>query len=236
MKTSLSRIVLAVLFLVVFAEAGQTSGSAQAPGDPSVYLPLIFGPPPYGVEILNNSSSFADMYGVLHVPGEIINNTNHYLRDVTITADFYDQNNQFIVSTATNPILSSIPPYDRTCFRLDLGEPANWSYYKFQAPGYATDGAPLPALSLINSQGSYDSTYHTYDISGQIRNDSGSIVPTISPIGTLYDANNTVIDCDYVIVDGSGLLPGQTTGFTLSFFWRGDYSNVRSYRLQIDGQ
>ena len=115
-----------------------------------------------------------------------------------------------------------------------MPKPTGWSYYTFEAPTYSTDGSLLPNLTVLNDSGSYNSTFGWYKIIGQVRNDHGTRVEYVSPVGTVYNASGVVVGCDFTYVNSTHLDPGQTSSFEMTFTGR-DYVDVTSYRLQIDG-
>jgi hypothetical protein len=190
--------------------------------------------PPTGVHILGNHSYYVDSIGYLHIAGEVKNDTADQLRFVKITASIFNSHGHLVDTDFTYIYLDNLPASDKTCFRILLEEPAGWSYYEFEPPSYWTDGRPLPNLTILNDSGSYDSTFGWYEIIGQVRNDHGTRVEYVSPVGTLYDASGIVIGCDFTYVNATHLDPGQTSSFEMTFIGR-DYTDAASYRLQVDG-
>ena len=92
----------------------------------------------------------------------------------------------------------------------------------------------MPNLTVLNDSGSYDPTFGWYEIIGQVRNDHGTRVEYVSPVGTLYNVSGIVIGCDFTYVNATHLDPNQTSSFKMTFVGR-DYADVASYRLQVDG-
>lgn len=187
-----------------------------------------------GVHILTNHSSYVDNIDYLNVVGEILNNTANHLRYVRITVNVFNTNGQLLDTDFTYTSLDTLPPGDKTCFQLWMEEPTSWSYYEFEAPSYWTDAEPLPNLAVFNDSGSYNSTFGWYEIIGQVRNDHGSRVEYVSPVGTAYNSSGVVIGCDFTYVNSTHLDPDQTSSFEMTFMGR-DYADVSSYRLQADG-
>jgi hypothetical protein len=175
-----------------------------------------------------------DSIDYLHIVGEVQNSTANHLRFVKITANIFNSSGQLLDTDYTYIHLDNLPADDKTCFHIILEEPAGWSYYEFEPPSYWTDGEPLPNLTVLNDSGSYNSTFGWYKIIGQVRNDHGSRVEYVSPVGTVYNASGTVVGCDYTYVSATHLDPGQTSSFEMNFTGR-DYADVVSYRLQVDG-
>jgi len=170
----------------------------------------------------------------LHVVGEVANNTANHLRYVKITANFFDSNGKLLDTEFTYTWLDNLPANNKTCFHILLQNPASWSYYELENPTYWTDGRPLPNLAILNDSGSYNPTFGWYEIIGQVRNDHGARVNYVSPVGTIYTASGTVVGCDFTYVNSTNLDPGQTSSFEMTFSGR-NYSDVTSYRLQVDG-
>ncbi len=190
--------------------------------------------PPTGVRILGNHSHYVDMTGYLHIVGEISNGTPSHLRFVKITANLFNSGGQLIDTDFTYIYLDNLPAGGKTCFDISLEEPAGWSYYEFQPPSYWTDGKPLPNLTVLNDSGCYYPIFGWYEVIGQVRNDHGTRVEYVSPVGTLYNASGAVIGCDRTFIEDTHLHPGQTSPFDMVFLGR-DYVDAASYRLQVDG-
>jgi hypothetical protein len=175
-----------------------------------------------------------DSIDYLHVVGEVLNNTDDNLRFVKISANFFNSSGQLLDTDYTYVYLDNLPAREKTCFHLLLSLPVGWSYYEFEAPTYYTDGQPLPNLTVLNDSASYDPTYGWYTIIGQVRNDNGTVVDFVSPVGTVYNAAGIVLGCDFTYVNSTDLNPGQTSAFNMLFTGR-DYGDVTTYRLQVDG-
>jgi hypothetical protein len=187
------------------------------------------------VYVLDNHTSYVDSDDYLHIVGEVQNDTLDDLRYVEIDASFYDQDGAPLGSEYTYTLLDNLPALDRTCFDLMLPNPVAWASYSFEDPTYWTDGSPLPVLTVIYDGGYYDPVYGRYEISGQVRNDDSHRVEYVSPVGTVYNTDGSVIGCDFTFTNSMHLDPGQISSFELTFSGR-DYSNVGSYRLQVNGK
>ncbi len=186
------------------------------------------------IAVMPNYAHYVDNSGHLRIVGEVRNHTPGHLRSVRITAKLFREDGYLLDSEVGHTKLNKLPPGDRTCFDvLFWDQPANWSYYDFQI-NFRHGGAPLPNLNTLGEAGSQDPASGWYIIAGQIRNDHGTRVEYVKPVGTLYDAGGAVVDCQFTFVDTVHLENGQTSDFELTFRKRG-YDQVRSYRLQVDG-
>ena len=192
-------------------------------------------PIPLDVQILPNDSHYVDSIDYLNVVGEVLNNTSYDLSFVEITATFFNASGQPVDHGSAYIYLEDLPAWGYTCFEISVPVPSGWAYYQFEAPTYYTDGHPLPNLTILNDGGSYDPTFGSYDITGDVRNDEQVRVTFVSPVATLYNNLGKVVGCDSTYVDSTNLAPGQISSFDITFFSR-DYSDVTFYRLQVDAK
>jgi hypothetical protein len=192
---------------------------------------------PPGVHVLPNHSFYVDTINYLHVVGEIVNNTAQHLLDVEIRVNVFNSQGQLLDTATGYTWLTYIPAGVRTCFDayIDTADVPGWSYYEIPPPLHWPDGDPLPNMAVYNHSGSYESVFGSYTIVGTVRNDHGSRVGSVSPVGTVYDAAGTVLGCEYTLADVWTLDPGQTSDFSLTFSGH-DYVAVSSYRLQVDAK
>lgn len=187
------------------------------------------------MQVLPNHSHYVDSIGALWIVGEVQNQTSSHLRFVRITANVFSASGQLLDTSNGYISLDNLPAYRKTCFDiLFFDEPLRWSYYEFENPTYWTDGDDLPNPTVLNDSGSCDSLFAWYEIIGFVRNDHGSRVEFVSPVGTVYDAAGTVTGCDFTYVSSTDLDDGQSSSFKLLFSGRG-YDDVASDRIQVDG-
>lgn len=189
---------------------------------------------PPDVEVLSNHTHYIDSIDYLNIVGEVRNNTSDHIHLVRITGNIFNASGQILDTDFTYMWLDNLPPGDKTCFELSVPEPDGWAYYEFEPPTYWSDGDPHPNLTIFNDSGAYDPTFGWYEIIGQVRNDHGTRVESVQPVGTLYNASNGVIGCDLTYVNSNDLDPGQVSSFELTFIGR-EYTDVAYYRLQVDG-
>jgi hypothetical protein len=188
---------------------------------------------PGGVVVPPNHSSFTTANNILHVVGEVQNNTIFTLRSVRITANFYNKSNQYLESHSELTFMNDLPPGAKTCFDLALDTPEGWTYYQFDPVTYQTDGEPLPKLTTFNVSSTYNSQTKDYRIAGYVRNDENVRVSEVRTIGTVYNLTGKVIGCNFHQVIGA-LDPGDDSLFEIYYRER-DYIDAASYRVQVDG-
>jgi hypothetical protein len=187
--------------------------------------------PREGLYTLSNHFHFMDGMGQLHIVGEVRNNTSYPPASVWIPVTLYNDSGN-IVTTGGNWTYIALPAGETMCFQIIVWPPTGWSYYVLERPTYSGLGDPWPNAAVLNPTGSTTAT--GYHITGQVRNDHGSHVSMVQPVGTLYDAAGKVVGCEYTNVDGFNLNPGQTASFEIKYDWR-NYSDVASFRVQVGG-
>jgi hypothetical protein len=190
---------------------------------------------PAGVTILNNHSSYISTIGSLHIVGEVFNNSGGPIRFVRITANLFNASQQFVGTGFTYAHLDHHPNNEKTCFHVLISSPpANWTSYQFEAPTYQATIDNLPNLAVLSPSGSVTPSTGSYHLIGQVRNDNGTTVNYVQPVGTLYSIAGTVVGCSFAYVNSTHLAPGQTSSFDMLFTGR-NYSDVANWRVQVDG-
>lgn len=105
--------------------------------------------------------------------------------------------------------------------------------YQFEVSSSTYSGA-FPSLTVLSHSGS-PGQIGDYEIIGQVRNDGATQVRFVQPVATLYNASGTVLGCDFTYTSTTDLNPGQTSSFEINVIGRGSYTDVATYRLQVDG-
>ncbi|MBX3000765.1 MAG: FxLYD domain-containing protein [Caldilineaceae bacterium] len=187
------------------------------------------------VHLLDNHSTFTSTFGSLYVVGEVVNMTGSNTRFIRIDADLYN-GNQLVDTSSGYVKLDVLQPADKACFAvLFFNPPATWSHYSLSV-SYSSTSVKSSNLVLLNDSGSYNENLSRYEVIGQIRNEESTITKFVSAIGTLYDNEGTVLDCETTYVHSTDLNPGQTSSFKMGFIRRDEQlQNAASYRLQADG-
>jgi len=192
-------------------------------------------PPPQGVYILPNYSHYTSG-STLHIVGEVQNNTSNYAWLVEVPVNLFNSSGQ-LVDTASTYTIFDLPAGKKSCFHLSVYDPpADWAYFQFEPPDYE----PLTNMAWSNLAIYSDHGAHqpdgSYKILGFVRNDEGSRVEGVRIEGALYNASSIIVGCSSTSGSNSKLDPGQASSFELnySYYYR-DYSDVTSYRLQVDG-
>ena len=191
-------------------------------------------PPPEGVSILPTHTFYVDSIDYLHIIGEIYNNTPDYIEFVKAYVNIFN-GEQLVDTDFTYTTISTVSPYEKVCFDILLPNPVNWTSYTFEAPQFSTADVAPPKLTPYSHSGSYNVTYGWYEIIGLVRNDAERYVEYVKPVATLYDRSGNARECDYTYVNSTHLESGQSSAFEMTATGR-DYSDIRTYRVQVTGR
>jgi hypothetical protein len=189
---------------------------------------------PEAVQILPRSYVYESV-GMMHVVGEVLNNTGFSLYFVEVYVRFYDAFGQDvgIGSTVMEPF--NLPAWERGCFIINMDVPLEWSTYEFDEPIYES-GNSSPNLTILASTWSYDPAFGDYDIFGWVRNDGSQRSYSVGVGGTLYNPADVPVGCEHSFVTDYDLIPGQISDFSLKFSGDNrDYYDVDDYRLRVAG-
>lgn len=240
------QVLIAWLLISLLASAPEFSGASHSNLQPralaapsfldfKIYLPITLDRELVSPMLLPNDTWFLSPYGSLHVVGEVRNDTWHHLDSVKISAGLLDRNEQLLQKESAYTYLDYLPAGQQTCFDITfLDPPAGWTSVKLYALDYGLDGVVLPDVTLVNTGGEYIQDSGDYLISGQVRNDQGSRISGVKPVGTLYNAAGSVIGCELTYVDSINLNPGASSPYTIDFYGR-NFRDVASFRVQVDG-
>lgn len=230
---------------IVFVLAiGSLTLMAAGNGPFDVHLPLALrnsaaptatatSPAP-AVVVLPNSSWYQAGSSTVRVIGEVQNNGSQTVTAVLVTVNLINASGQVVKTEAVYTFLKYLPPGERTCFNLQLIDPAAWTRYEFETPTYVATSSTGPVLATTDVNASINQ-FGWYKITGRVRNDDSVRVTGAEVIATLHSATGAALDCDAALANPSSLDPGQSGPFENTFTRRDDYADVASYRLQTDG-
>ncbi|MFZ3069959.1 MAG: hypothetical protein WA110_02410 [Anaerolineaceae bacterium] len=203
--------------------------------DFKVYIPLASKAAP--VEVLKNSSVYTESDGeeVLHIVGEVANNSNKPIQNVTLTASLYRSASSTSIATIHGqPFQQVIGPGERACFNLYILKPAKYASYSLAQPNYQTSPDLFPEFTFSEVAAGFDANNAWYQIRGKAQNQSGAALDNIRVVGTLYNPQGDVVGCDQSFVSFTEENPYEAGDFTL-YYMDHLYSRTDSYQLGVTG-
>jgi len=176
---------------------------------------LIFVQPVFADVFIQNDQPYIDDDGVLHIVGEIENNTNVPLNQIMITAKLLDGNGfqigQVNGESSTNVLMPGMnSAFDIIITGYDLHAITNYDLefdYKITDP-------KNQAIEIISSELKQDSQGNLV-ISGMLENQGEITANMINVVATLYDRDGNVVTISNVRIQPDFLRSGDSTFFII---------------------
>ena len=210
----------------------------QAKQEQQIFLPLALRSDGQQIKILNNSSMYIEKseIEILHIVGEIANNSQNPIRNISVTAVLYPANRTTAISTINaSPFSQVLAPGEKTCFNLYLEKPTAYARYELSQLNYEVGTEPTSTFETRQVTAGWDEDNDWYMLRGQVQNTGETPFADVRVTVTLYDSNNKVIGCDQTFVLYEGENPFSAGTFSL-YFMDQLYNQVSTYRLQVVGQ
>lgn len=165
-----------------------------------------------------NESSFIDETRIMHVYGEIRNDSDTALGDILITASFYDANGTLLSQYQQPPKIRVINPGEVAPFDMRYLDPATVDRvadYTLEATGEPAD-AKEEGLTIVSSNSRLD-VLGVYYINVRARNGGSQDATNPIAVATLYDRDGRVVALGEALAEGEdrivNMVPGQEAGF-----------------------
>lgn len=165
-----------------------------------------------------NESSFIDETRIMHVYGEIRNDSDTAIGDILITASFYDANGTLLSQYQQPPKLRVVNPGQAAPFDMRYLDPATVNRvadYALSATGEPADSKEK-GLIILSSNSRLD-VLGVYYINVKAENAGSQNATSPIAIATLYDKDGKVVALGEALAEEEGriidMAPGQEAGF-----------------------
>jgi hypothetical protein len=192
--------------------------------------PPATGTPTADVVLLNNHSTFTSTFGSRYIVGEVQNNGSNNAQFVKIIADVFNAQDQLITTDFTYTVRDIVADGEKSCFKVLMNEPAGFDHYQLSVEASTTTEEPRPLVITSVNEGS---NQFAYELVGQVRNDGQTPAQFVKIVGTLFDSNGVVIDCDFTYANSETVAPGTTSSWSLLFL-AVDRTRIALYSLLTD--
>jgi hypothetical protein len=167
-----------------------------------------------GTFSFRNETKYLDESKILHIYGEIKNESTNAMKDILITASFYDTGGNTLSQYQQAPKLRVLNPGGSAPFDMVYLNPSSVdkvANYSLSASGQPTETKPL-GLTILSSNSRLD-VLGLYYINVSVRNDGNQTVTNPIAIATLYDNSGKVIAIGEAPVESdSRVLENMTVG------------------------
>ena len=167
-----------------------------------------------------SESSYVDETKIMHVLGEVRNDSGSAMGGVIVTASFYDKDGALLAEYRNAPRLRVINPGESAPFDMRYIDPptvGRVAKYTLAAEGQPADEKPV-GIKILSSQSRLD-VLGVYFINVDARNDGPQAATNPAVVATLYDKNGNVVAIGEAVAESGGrvtdMSPGQDAGFSI---------------------
>jgi hypothetical protein len=187
----------------------------------------------------HNQSSFLDESKILHVLGEVKDESSKPMKSILITASFYDRNGNILGQSERPPSLQVIDSGESSSFDIpyiDQKTVDRVANFTLSATGQATE-AKEKKLKIISASSHLD-ILGTYYINALARNNGQENATNAIMIATLYDNHGRVISIGKALAEAnpgsSDMLPGTEAPFGIVVTDKLQTYKTTRYSLVVD--
>ena len=204
-------------FLIIFVFAGM--------------IPVSFGE-----AIIENDQKYIGDDGSLHIVGEIKNNLEMPLNQISVLVTLFDESNNLIVTKETGSLVNTIMPGMKGPFDLILtnGEAKITKSYSLELD-YKVSPPKSQVIDISNSELSRDN-YNNLMITGIVTNNGDITANTVAIIATLYDENGKVAAVSRVHPEPDYLRVEDNAFFLVSIPDKSQTSKISEYTLIAESE
>jgi hypothetical protein len=187
----------------------------------------------------SNQFSYVDETKILHVLGEVRNDSDTAMRNVLITISFYDREGNLLDEFQRVPALRVINPGESSPFEImyvDTQKVNAVANFTMTATGQETE-AKEKQLKIISSNSRLD-LLGTYYINAAARNDGQETATNVIMIATLYDREGRVVAIGNALAEAgqgsSNMTAGSRAPFGISITEKTQTYKAARYSLVAD--
>ncbi len=178
---------------------------------------------------LMSDTSFTDGVGTLHVLGELRNDSNVDVGEMSVTVSFYDAAGDFLMEITGRPLAKTLAPGGRAPFSIETAPPVGWHNYSVKAVGRPIPAILQPQTALVSVSAAEDAVGF-YHVSGSVKNMGNTVLKRPKVVVTLYGRGGGVINVGFAYLQPRQLDPGEIAGFDVTFTY---FPNVLDYQLVV---
>lgn len=188
----------------------------------------------------HHQSSFLDETRILHLLGEVKNESDIPVKDVVLTATFHNGDGIFLADYSRSSELRVINPGESSPFEilfLDQTMSSDVANFTLSGTSQAASALKEKQLMIVSSNSRLD-LLGTFYINALTRNEGGEAATNSIIIATLYDRNDNVLAIGKALAEaipGSSDIPsGSQAAFGIAITEKSQTSKISRYSLVVD--
>ena len=200
-----------------------------------VYPSSVSSPSPSSFTI-NNTSQYVDEFGYFYVLGEISNDSEESLVNITLKAKFLDSDGRVLGEYFRNPEISVINPNEISPFEIIYLDPSTSEKVKnftiatnFQIADKQDTKPEGLFIESVNSRLDFTGFYY---INGKIKNEGIKNANNVTVVATIYDKKGNVIGITKSVTEPFVIPSGQTAAFGLAVTSKSSTFKISDFSLK----
>ena len=192
---------------------------------------LLLIQPAFGEIIVENDQTYIGNDGILHIVGEIKNDTKSPVNKIKIIATLMDDDGK-VLDTINGKVLTNIiMPGMKGSFDIITNEKKIDNFFDYDLGFEYKLAAPKnQVIEIISSEMKRDQLNNLI-ISGTIENNGDITANMINVVATLYDRNGKVLTVSKIQTQPDFLRAGEESHFLIPIYEKNQSLNVADYTI-----
>ena len=198
-------------------------------------IPLfLIGPIAYGEVSIQNDQKYVDSDGLLHIVGEIENNTSTPLNQIKISAILLDNNGNEVKSVVGETVSNIIMPEMKGAFDILIKNVSSESIDDYELNLDYRMAEPKNQVIEISSTTLTKDTSNNTVITGMLENKGDITANMIRVVATLYDRDGNVVTVSESYTKPDFLRAGDNSNFIIPIHEKSQSIHAVDYSISAE--
>ena len=198
-------------------------------------IPLsLIGPIAYGEVSIQNDQKYVDSDGLLHIVGEIENNTSTPLNQIKISAILLDNNGNEVKSVVGETVSNTIMPEMKGAFDILIKNVSSESIDDYELNLDYRMAEPKNQVIEISSTTLTKDTSNNTVITGMLENKGDITANMIRVVATLYDRDGNVVTVSESYTKPDFLRAGDNSNFIIPIHEKSQSIHAVDYSISAE--
>ena len=200
-----------------------------------ILIPLVlFCPIAYGEVSIQNDQKYVDSDGLLHIVGEIENNTSTPLNQIKISAILLDNNGNEVKSVVGETVSNTIMPEMKGAFDILIKNVSSESIDDYELNLDYRMAEPKNQVIEISSTTLTKDTSNNTVITGMLENKGDITANMIRVVATLYDRDGNVVTVSESYTKPDFLRAGDNSNFIIPIHEKSQSIHAVDYSISAE--
>ena len=198
-------------------------------------IPLfLIAPIAYGEVSIQNDQKYVDSDGLLHIVGEIENNTSTPLNQIKISAILLDNNGNEVKSVVGETVSNTIMPEMKGAFDILIKNVSSESIDDYELNLDYRMAEPKNQVIEISSTTLTKDTSNNTVITGMLENKGDITANMIRVVATLYDRDGNVVTVSESYTKPDFLRAGDNSNFIIPIHEKSQSIHAVDYSISAE--